>query len=268
MEQKAYFERVDEAYETLTGDALEQSLRALAEQCGAEYGTDSPLYASMRSELGGFYRGERNFPASEREFHAALEIFRAYEGARGPDYATVLNNLAGTHRLMGDYDAAEAEFAECLSLYRDSLGEEHILYASGLNNLSLVYLDRGELTRAAELLEQASAILERWPDSLDEYATSLCNLGNLHRKLGSADKAETELRRAAELYETRLGIRTPHYHAILNTLGLIFFDTGRYAEAVDAFGKTAEAAETLYGAAHQETLIARKNLRRAEAAAQ
>ena len=252
MEKQLYFEQIDRAYDSLTGKALEERLLELLEQSGGEYGQDSAFYASMLSELGGYYRGQARYEESAGFFRQARELLAASVGENSPDYATAVNNLAGTYRLMGRLDEAEQNFQTCLELYRRTVGEAHILYASGLNNLSLVCLDRGDVDGAAELLGRASAILAAQPGCRDELASSLCNLAALHRQLGRPEQAESELRRAVELYETELGVTTPHYHAALNAMGLVCYDGRRYREALDWFTRAAQAAETLYGREHRE----------------
>ncbi len=264
MEQNLYFEQIDQAYTQLTGTELEQKLKALVSQSRAEYGANSPFYASMLSELGGYYRGQRRYSESEHFFQSAMDILRQQLGEGNPNYATAVNNLAGTHRLMGCYDDAEREFSISLELYGKLLGKKHILYASALNNLSLVYLDRGDLQGASTLLSQTVDILAEHPECIDEFATSLCNLGALQHKLGQLKKAKDTLCKAVKLYESDLGTITPHYHAALNTLGLTYLTAKEYPEACQWLGKSKTAAEKLYGPTHKETLATSEHLRMAQ----
>lgn len=261
MERQTYFEEIDRAYGSLTGPALENRIRELVEEGRREYGGEDPFYAAMLSELGGYYRGQRRLEESERCFEEAVSILRQAVGEGDLNYATAVNNLAGTHRLMGRYDEAEREFLECLKLYREKLGEEHIFYASGLNNLSLLCLERGDLKRAAALLGEAADILDKQPECLDELATSLCNLGELERRLGHTQAAREKLHRAVELYETKLGTMTPHYHAALNTLGLTYCRENRWEEACLWLERGVAAAEKLYGPEHPETVAGAEHLR-------
>ena len=252
MEKKLYFDEIDRAYDSLTGEALEERLLELLEQSGGEYGRDSAFYASMLSELGGYYRGQARYEESACRFQQARQLLAASVGEDSPDYATAVNNLAGTYRLMGRLDEAERHFRTCLELYRRTVGESDVLYAAGLNNLSLVCLDRGDAEGAAELLGQANRILAPRPDCRDELAASLCNLAALHRQLGRPDQAERELEQALALFENELGTATPHYHAALNAMGLVCYDGRRWQEALDWFTRAARAAETLYGREHRE----------------
>lgn len=98
MDKEVYFEKVDSAYKKLVGSDLENALKDLAVQSGEEYGTSSPFHASMISELGGYYRGQRRYSESEHYFKIALDILKHQLGEENPNYATALNNLAGTHR--------------------------------------------------------------------------------------------------------------------------------------------------------------------------
>ena len=53
MDANTAFARVDAAYETLRGAALEQALLQVAEDAAAENGLRSRVYAAVCSELGG-----------------------------------------------------------------------------------------------------------------------------------------------------------------------------------------------------------------------
>lgn len=161
---------------------------------------------------------------------------------------------------MRQYVQAEQEFSICLSLYEKLLGKKHILYASALNNLSLVCLDRGDLKGAADLLDQTVNILAEHPQCIDEYTTSLCNLGALQQRLGQPGNAKENLHKAIDPYETVLGTLTPHYHAALNTLGLTYYSEKNYTNACRWLEKSKSAAEKLYGANHKETIAAANHL--------
>ena len=253
MDAKTAFDRVDAAYERLRGDELEREICAVAAQCAAENGAQSPLYASMCSELGGYYRGQARYDESEREFLRAVEILRVDPGEDSPDYTTALNNLAGTYRVMKKYAEAEALFRQCLASYARTLGKNHVLYASGLNNYALLCLDQGDLSRAAELLGESAEVLSALPECRDEYAAALCNRSALLLRLGRAAETVPLLTEAITMFETELGTVTPHYHAALHSLGLAEMAQERYAAAADYFAAAAHAAEELYGEDHPET---------------
>ena len=250
MEQREYLAAVDRAY----GDAatVEDVLRELAEQSAREHGEESPLHASMLSELGGYLRGAGRFRESEDCFLRAVDILRSAVGEDHPDYATALNNLAGTRRVMGKTEQAREDFLRCLDIYGETLGVGHVLYAACLNNLSLVALDTGELDQAVELMARAAAVLSIHPDCRDEYATAMANLAGLELKLGRSAEAEEHLLQARDIYENEVGTGTPHYYMILNSLGIARLQQGETVGAVGYLRQAAGEVERLYGPDHPE----------------
>ena len=127
-------------------------------------------------------------------------------------------------------------------------------------------LDKGQTDRAAALLNEAADILKDLPDHLDEYATSLANNAELFRLLGRYSDAEKNLLKAKDVYENRLhDTFTPHYHAILNSLGLICMATNRYEKAADWFRQSLTYCERYYNKEHREYKATERNLAAAEA---
>lgn len=258
MDWKDYLTRIDEAY-GLSPQEAETRLLQLDNQCAGEYGKDSFVYGAMRNELGAFYKGQGRFEEAAACFRQALALFERHASSADPTCATAMNNLAGILRLQGDTEGAETLFRRSLSLYADTVGTGHMLYASALNNLSLVYLDRNELSCAAELQAEAKDILQDLPECRDELAVSLINLGALYQKTGRPEKAEPLLNEALRMFETELGTDTPHYHTALNDRGVIRYQAGNYAAAEQDFLAAAEAAEALYDRDHYEAKSARAN---------
>ena len=252
MRLEQYFEAVDDAYSLPTPAETERQIRVLANEAAAEYGEESAECAALRSELGGFYRGQGRYAESAAELSAALAILERAVGKTSPDYATALNNLAGTHRLLREFGLAAAEFSEALELCGAALGKEHVLYAAGLNNLSLLCLDRNDLDGAENYLRRSSAILEKLPECRDELASSLCNLAALSFKRGKPEEGIPRLEQAITLFETELGTDTPHYHAAWTSLGLCRRALGDFTGAISAFTKAADAAASLYGEQHRD----------------
>ncbi len=262
-----YFRIVDSSYGTEDNKIIESEIKRACELARANEGEGSAIYASMLSELGGFYRGLTRYDESVDCFTRAAEILKALNGPLSPDYATCINNRAGSYRQMRRFDKAEEGFAECLRIYEATVGKKHILYSAGLNNCALVALDKGQTDRAAALLEEAAEILKGLPEHLDEYATSLANTAEHYRQLGRFADAERNLLEAKDVYENRLhDTFTPHYHAILNSLGLVCMATHRYEEAADWFRESLTYCARYYNTEHREYKATQRNLEAAEAA--
>lgn len=266
MEIGDYFRIVDSSYGTENNETIESEIKRACSLAKENEGEGSAIYAAMLSELGGFYRGLTRYDESVDCFTRAAEILKAQRGPMSPDYATCINNRAGSYRQMGLFDEAEEGFAECLDIYEATVGKKHILYSAGLNNCALVALDKGQTDRAAALLNEAADILKDLPDHLDEYATSLANNAELFRLLGRYSDAEKNLLEAKDVYENRLhDTFTPHYHAILNSLGLICMATNRYEKAADWFRQSLTYCERYYNKEHREYKATERNLAAAEA---
>ena len=259
MTLSEYMAAVDEAYTSLSGQALEDRLLTLAKDAEAQFGPENPSFAAMLSEVGSYYRGQGRYEASEEYYLRALSIIPPDTADRG----TALNNLAGTRRLMGRQDQAEQDFLSALALLERTVGHEHVLYASALNNLSLLYLDRKQTDMAKRYLAQASDILSQLPDHPDEYASSLCNLAALELRTGRPEAAAPLLEEAIRLFENELGTDTPHYHTVLNSLGVARWQLGDFPGSESAFRKGLDAAASLYGEGHPEYEKLRAHLQQA-----
>ncbi len=264
MEASSAFARVDAAFSSLRGEALEDALKGIAAECASENGERSPLYAALCSELGGYYRGRARYAESEAEFLKAADIIHETRGGESPDYTTVLNNLAGTYRLMREYGKAESLFARCIENYEKTLGTHHVLYAAGLNNYALVCLDEGDLTRAEEYLGRSAEVLAGLPECVAEYASALSNQSALLLRLGRPADAVPLLETVVELFSSRLSRDTAHYHAALNSLGIARMALGDDDAAAESFAAALRAAEDWYGADNPETREVRRNLEEAE----
>ena len=261
MDTAEYFRIVDDAYKTEDNATIESEIKRAAELAKQNEGAESPVYAAMLSELGGFYRGMTRFDECLDCFSKAAEIMKAAKGPDSADYATCINNHASTYRLMGRFDDAERELKECLEIYERSVGKKHILYSAALNNLGMVALNREDTDSAMEYLTESAEILRELPGHLFEYGSSLANTAELYRLLGRYKEAEENLLKAKAVYDTELkDTYTSHYHAILNSLGLVCMATNRYKEAADWFEQALTACARYFDTEHREYKSTERNL--------
>lgn len=261
MEIKEYFGIVDSAYKTEDNAFIESEIKRACELARQNEGEGSAVYSAMLSELGGLYRGLNRFDECLDCFTKAAEIMKTAKGADSADYATCINNRASTYRMMGRFDDAQDELEKCLRIYEKSVGKKHILYSAALNNLGMVALNREDTDAAMEYLTEAADILKELPGHLFEYGSSLANTAELYRLLGRYKEAEDNLLKAKAVYDTELNdTYTSHYHAILNSLGLVCMATNRYKEAEDWFVKALAACERYFGRDHREYRSTEHNL--------
>jgi tetratricopeptide (TPR) repeat protein len=79
--------------------------------------------------------------------------------------------------------------------------------------------------------------------------------------MGRYGEAEENLLKAKAVYDTELkDTYTSHYHAILNSLGLVCMATRRYKEAADWFEQALTACERYFGKDHREYKSTEHNL--------
>ncbi|MBQ1891106.1 MAG: tetratricopeptide repeat protein [Firmicutes bacterium] len=261
MEVKEYFDIVDKAYKTEDNAVIESEIKRACELARQNEGESSAVYSAMLSELGGFYRGMTRFDECLDCFTRAAEIMKVAKGADSADYATCINNRASTYRLMGRFDDAQEELEKCLEIYEKSVGKKHILYSAALNNLGMVALNREDTDAAMEYLTESADILKELPGHLFEYGSSLANTAELYRLLGRYEEAEDNLLKAKAVYDTELNdTYTSHYHAILNSLGLVCMATHRYKEAEEWFEKALTACARYFNTEHREYKSTEHNL--------
>ena len=261
VETKDYFKIVNDAYKTENNELIESEIKRAVQLAKENEGEDSAVYSAMLSELGGLYRGLTRFNECLDCFNRAADVMKAARGADSADYATCINNRASTYRLMGRFDEAQEELEKCLEIYEKSVGKKHILYSAALNNLGMVALNREDTDSAMEYLTEAADILKELPGHLFEYGSSLANTAELHRLMGRYREAEENLLKAKAVYDTELNdTYTSHYHAILNSLGLVCLATHRYKEAEEWFEKALAACERYFGRDHREYRSTEHNL--------
>ena len=94
-----------------------------------------------------------------------------------------------------------------------------------------------------------------------EYGSSLANTAELYRLLGRYKEAEENLLKAKAVYDTELNdTYTSHYHAILNSLGLVCMATRRYKEAESWFEQALTACARYFNTEHREYKSTEHNL--------
>jgi tetratricopeptide (TPR) repeat protein len=92
-------------------------------------------------------------------FRQALDIRRSCLGDRHPDTAESLNDLAWLLYQAGNLIPAEGLFRNTLEVRRECLGAAHRDTLASQHGLALVALARGAPAEAADLLEQALALI-------------------------------------------------------------------------------------------------------------
>ena len=153
--------------------------------------------------------------------------------------ASLLPNCSITQlRLVGDEVVVWRE----MSLRAAEHHGEKAEIARAAGNLGLVYLQRGDLDRAAEMLEKSLTIHEELGDRAG-VARNTGNLGLVYRHRGDLD-------RAAQMHEKSLGIEEELGNRAgmasdYGNLGLVYRERGDLDRAAEMHGKSLAIAEDL-----------------------
>ena len=122
------------------------------------YGDQHPKISGNLTNLGALFYNQRRFDEAEAKFREALALQTKLPG-RHHQVVTTLLNLADL-QLHGrkDLDAAAELLEQAQELQEQLLGPDHIKLAGILLRKAVVELNKGNRTRALELLDRSKAI--------------------------------------------------------------------------------------------------------------
>lgn len=139
-----------------------------------------------------------------RQLQEAREILLAVHGDSHPSIGDVERSLQVRASRRGDYQASFRHGRESLRITLANDGEGSLRAVAATGNLAIALKELGRYEEAAEQLQRADVMLERWP----AYRASmripvLTNLGNVMLGLGRNDAAREALTEARTLLENR-----------------------------------------------------------------
>jgi tetratricopeptide (TPR) repeat protein len=166
------------------------------------HGPQHPDLAVTLRGLAQLHLSRGNLAAAEVRFREAQDIRRGCLGDRHPDTAESLNDLAWLLYQAGNLIHGEALFRNALEVRRECLNAAHADTLASQHGLALVALARGAPAEAAELLEQALALIG------DDHPQKLPLMHTLARACytqGNRARALTLLRQVLLAQEKRFG---------------------------------------------------------------
>lgn len=142
----------------------------------------------------------------------------------------------------GNVHYKQGEFEEAINAYNKAIQLDPTL-GWPYSNLALTYLTMGQCAEAILLYRKSIELL----NSNEEKAISWNGLGNVYRCINDYANAVAAYQKAAELDPRTAGMRdgaedfqaghTPRSAQSWNDLGEVFFKTGAYDEAINAFNQ-------------------------------
>lgn len=167
------------------------------------------------------------------------------------------NNLAQLYRNLGRNQQAEKLLVEVLAESEARLGAHHPDTAVARNNLADLRSEQGRYQEALELYQTALSDLEAIRGESHRHSSYVRGaLAGLHRELGEYQEAETLLKKSLVL----LPEKDPGRAAILQALGRVEREAGRFARAESYYLQALRLQEEALGADHPEILASRNSL--------
>ena len=130
---------------------------------------------------------------------------------------------------------------------------------SAYNGLGVLFMKRGRLCIAEELLKQALEGRERTDLDATSTATIVLHLGTLYTRNGDYDKAEDFLRRALDSLERMAGPDYITTQVAIHNLGILRLQQDRLNDAEQRILRTTQKMKNMLGPVHAITLSAIHN---------
>jgi tetratricopeptide (TPR) repeat protein len=180
--------------------------------------------------LGDVYRRLHNAAAAEQTFSDAMQLADSSPGLDPIERATLLERAAGLDGDLGSFDKAREKLTQSIAMLQGAGTEQgKISLTAALNALGMLELRLGDYKGGERELRQA---VELATESLGEnhpetaaYMTDLALALTVERQLSGA---ETLLRRARFVMESRLAPNSLRLVPVFAELGSVERETGRF----------------------------------------
>lgn len=193
------------------------------------------------------YQNHGDLPRAEQELEDALAAARRI-AETGPAVAHVLDEMGAYYATTGKFVEAERHLTRSYAIWRDLLGPEDVALSRVINRLAFVYLETRQLSKAKQLdLETWARRVEQSDPSSPDLVRLLENLAGLMVLEGKPAEAEKTYLRALGLRSREEHVETVEQAIIQNDLGLAYFYTRRYPEAIGCLVRSLSIWERLRG---------------------
>lgn len=198
--------------------------------------------------------------ASVKVSEEALALHRRTLGATHHRTVANMNLLASNYLMLGDPGRAEALYREALPIERE-LYPRDLQTARTLEGLAYGLVRRRQAREALPLAEEALGIAIQCAgeDSMDT-ALAYSSVAEVHRAMGSGERALPLYRKARALYQKALGPEHPRVASILSQEGLILMQDGKLALAEQAMVQAVKSLKKACPGCLPELWIAESNL--------
>jgi tetratricopeptide (TPR) repeat protein len=213
-------------------EAVREFDRVLA--LSQRYHLQDTLYTTANN-LGSLYHDRGDHERALQTFRQALAQAEMLKGDLHPDTAAVEYNIGSVLLDLKRYSEAESYLRKALATRERVLEPDHLDIAESLIGLGVLWDRQGHPERSLPYQERAVRIFAAKAPASIGWATAQNNVAEDLRKLGRYPEAEAHLRQGLTAFAARSGADTIYLAGMLDTLGNIYLDWGRPADAVQPF---------------------------------
>lgn len=218
------------------------------------YGSNHTLVATSYNNVAAIHYDRYETDMALSNFLKALAIYET-KFKSNPKMASICDNIAACYRRMGDLENATVFTDRAISIWAE-------YYPDGHPNLGYSYISKGDICQTARKFEDAIHEYQEASEIFRKYLgpehtnVALCleKIAHCHRGLNDPDSALSLYEEALRIKMSAYGSANPSVANTLAGIGLIKFETGRFAEALDVLGKAYDIFYPVYGSLNASLL--------------
>jgi CHAT domain-containing protein/tetratricopeptide (TPR) repeat protein len=195
-------------------------------------------------ELGTIYWMQSRYPEAETCLKRALKIIKSTGSEETDRAARIMNRLGTICSAQGMDDEAIALHQQAIAIRTKIFGPACPTLAESMSNLGEIYMHKGRLKEAEELLMQALKVRENSKSYGPEHPYlwyALVDLGDLYAFLGEYDKAEAFNKKSLKVVEKAYGLSHPHACTSLNQLAKLYAAWNKYDKSLADYNSLMES---------------------------
>lgn len=200
-----------------------------------------------------------DLPAAQIYFNRAYRICQSQYSELSGQMATACSELGLLCKQQKEYDQALEWYQRSLTIREKIRGKNSLAVAEALNNLGELYRAQKDYKQAMDCHKRALKMREKLSGANSlEVAESKNNIAGIHFLQGQLDKAEQLFTEVKNIYAGNEKTPTRRLADNATNLGVTFFKSGKYNDALSSFEKALEIYTKVLGPAHPLTQNAAK----------
>jgi len=220
--------------------------------------TDQTQLAKELEALADLYYGQGKYAQAAPIYQRSLEIKEKILSPNDIQLAYSLRILGTTLRKLAKLDEAEVFLRRSIAICRGSTDASRPLVMA-LSSYSLLQLERGNLSQAEALSQEAVGIMRSVKPSGDILLSSaLNNLGLIAYRRGRYEQAEAAYKESLEI-STAIA-NDSEVANTLDNLANLYFDSNRFAQAEEIYKRDIELKQKVKGENHPDVALSMNNL--------